>query len=69
MHVRIMIRENKTSRTTLELGHAYPSRLNPSIWTYITQTEIRQSPGLCMDVLANDLVGNYGADIVVFDYE
>jgi hypothetical protein len=69
MHVRIMIRENKMSRTTLESGHAYPSRLNPLIWTYITQTEIQQSPGLCMDVLANDLVGNYGADIVIFDYE
>ncbi len=69
MHVRIMIRENETSKAALESGQAYPSRLNPSIWTYITQTEIRQTPGLCMDVLANDLAGNFGADLVVFDYE
>jgi hypothetical protein len=69
MQVRVMVRENSTSRTLLESGHAYPSRLNPSIWTYITKKEIRQIPGLCMDVLANDLAGNLGADIVVFDYE
>lgn len=69
MQVRVMVRENSTSRNVLESGHAYPSRLNPSIWTYITKTEIRQTPGLCMDVLANDLAGNLGADIVVFDYE
>ena len=69
MQVRVMIREDQTSKTTLESGHAYLSRLNPSIWTYITQTEIRQTPGLCIDVLANDLAWNIGADSVVFDYK
>jgi hypothetical protein len=69
MQVRVMIRENKMSKTSLESGHACQSRLNPSIWTYITRTEILQTPGLCMNVLANDLAGNFGADIVVFDYE
>lgn len=69
MHVRVMIRESKTSRTVFEAGHAYPSRLDPSIWTYITKTEIRQIPGLCMDVIANDLAGNIGADMVEFNYE
>ena len=53
----------------LESGHAYPSRLNPSIWTYVTKTEIRQIPGLVMNVLTNDLAGNISADTVVFDYE
>jgi hypothetical protein len=69
MRVRIMVRENKTSREALESGQAHPSRLNPSIWTYITQTEILQAPGLCMDVIASDLAGNIGTEIVVFDYE
>ena len=69
MHVRVMIWESKTSKTVLESGHAYPSQLNPLIWTYVTKTKIRQTPGLCMDVLTNDLAGNFGADTVVFDYE
>lgn len=69
MHVRVMIQENETSETTLESGHACQSLLNPSIWTYTTKTEIRQTPGLCMYTLANDLAGNIGADTVVFDYE
>ncbi|MGE5373935.1 MAG: hypothetical protein ACM3XO_02680 [Bacteroidota bacterium] len=69
MQVRVMVRAGKTSKTVLESGHAYPSRLNPMVWTYITKTDIRQTPGLCMDILANDLAGNFGADLVVFDYE
>jgi hypothetical protein len=69
MHVRVMIWENQMSKTILESGHACQSRLDPTVWTYITQTEIRQTPGLCMDVLANDLVGNLGVDTVLFNYE
>jgi hypothetical protein len=69
MQVRVMVREEKTSKTVLESGQAYPSLLNPFVWTYITKTEIRQTPGLCMDILANDLAGNFGVDQVVFDYE
>jgi hypothetical protein len=69
MQVRIMIWENTESKTMLEFGHACQSRLNPSIWTYITQTEIPQIPGLYIGVLTNDLAGNLGADNVIFDYE
>lgn len=69
MQVRILIRESKTSKRVFESGYAYASRLNASMWTYITQTEIRQTPGLCIGVLANDLAGNLGVDIVEFDYE
>jgi len=69
MQVRVMIRENRWSKTSLESGHACPSRLNPSVWTYVTKTQIRQTPGLCMDILANDLAGNFGVDTVEFNYE
>lgn len=69
MQVRIMIWENTESKIMLESGYAFQSRLNPAIWTYMTKTEIPQTPGLNIGVLANDLAGNLGADNVIFDYE
>ena len=69
MQVRVMLKKSKTSRTVFESGYAYISRLNPSIWTYVTKTEIRQGPGLCIGVIASDLAGNVGADILEFDHE
>ena len=66
LQVRVMIRENMMSDKVFESGHAYPSRLNPSIWTYVTKTKIHQVSGFCVDVLANDLPGNVSVETVEY---
>jgi len=67
LQVRVMIREHRMSDTILESGYAYPSRLDPTLWTYITKTQIQQRPGFCVDILANDLPGNLSVETMEFD--
>ena len=66
VEVRVKIRENIESKKSLESGYAYPSKLNPSIWTYVTKRQFHQVSGFCVDVLSIDLAGNVNWDTVEY---
>jgi hypothetical protein len=45
----------------LEQGEAVPSEMDSLLWTYVTTTDVRGTPGLQLDANAYDLPGNFGA--------
>jgi len=58
LSVRLMIRENNDSETTLEAGEAVQSKTDGLLWTYTTTRRVPQTPGTRLEVFAYDLPGN-----------
>lgn len=67
LQVRVMIGEHVQSDTVLESGYAYPSQLDPSIWTYVTKTRIHQKPGFCVHIIADNFCGHIGVHTMQFN--